>query len=283
MACYHPVRAYRTETGTVSFVERQQGGSVATLELPCGQCIGCRLERARQWAIRCMHEASLSDSNAFVTLTYSELPERASLHYPHFQWFMKRLRRARKRRVRFFCAGEYGDQFGRPHYHALLFGCDFPDKVPMVQVVSKNRLWRSKELESLWRFGECAIGQVNFTTASYVARYCLKKVTGDLAANHYGDREPEFARMSLRPGLGEPWLCKYLGDIRDGEVVVNGVKQKVPRYYDKILGRLNPEQLELVQFERASAQRARAWDNTDERLAVREAVTAGSVQFKGSR
>jgi len=70
VACFKPLTAFRQANGSVVFAER--GDVVATLALPCGRCIGCRLERARQWSVRVMHEASLYEENCFVTLTYSE-------------------------------------------------------------------------------------------------------------------------------------------------------------------------------------------------------------------
>ena len=97
--------------GSVKFVSRNKRGVEACLELPCGQCIGCRLERSRQWAMRCLHEASLHENNAFITLTYddSNLPRGGSLDYSDFQKFMKRLRKRIGRKVSFYCGGEYGD------------------------------------------------------------------------------------------------------------------------------------------------------------------------------
>ena len=137
MPCYSPLTAYKgksTDSGKMCLsFKRSEGlfGSFSAINLPCGQCIGCRLERSRQWAVRCMHEASLHDENSFLTLTYSDenLPPGGSLHLPDFQNFMKRLRKSiAPKRVRFYHCGEYGDILSRPHYHALLFGYDFDDR-----------------------------------------------------------------------------------------------------------------------------------------------------------
>lgn len=91
MACFHPMVAYQCADGTVVFTERQNMPPVRTLTLPCGQCVGCRLERSRQWAVRCMNEAQMHKKNCFVTLTYKEASK--SLRYRDFQLFMKRLRK----------------------------------------------------------------------------------------------------------------------------------------------------------------------------------------------
>ncbi|MEO5355656.1 MAG: hypothetical protein H7835_21005, partial [Magnetococcus sp. XQGC-1] len=93
-----------------------------------GQCVGCRLERSRQWAIRVMHEASQHEHNCFITLTYNDdnLPANGSLNYRHFQNFMKRLRKYYVEfTVRFYMCGEYGENFARPHYHACIFAIMF--------------------------------------------------------------------------------------------------------------------------------------------------------------
>jgi len=131
---------FRSEIGFKQFV------------LPCGRCIGCRLERSRQWAVRMMHEASLHQDNCFITLTYDNehLPKNASLVKRDFQLFMKRLRKAYPAvRIRFFHCGEYGEQYGRPHYHAILFGFDFPDKY-FLGKRNQFPVWRSASLERLW-------------------------------------------------------------------------------------------------------------------------------------
>ena len=130
MTCYHPMPAVRMVDGSVKFISRNKRGVDGTLELPCGQCIGCRLERSRQWAVRCLHEASLHENNSFITLTYDDasMPLGGSLCYRDFQLFMKQLRKVTGK-VTFYCGGEYGEQLSRPHYHACIFGFDFPDKV----------------------------------------------------------------------------------------------------------------------------------------------------------
>lgn len=279
--CYHPVTAYQTSGGDVVFVERSGADHVRTLELPCGQCVGCRLERARQWAVRCVHEASLYDANCFVTLTYDDehLPPGGSLCYRDFQLFMKRLRRSRPgARIRFFVGGEYGEQLSRPHFHVLLFNCDFGDKQPLSL---GSRLYRSSELEKLWPHGFASIGSVTFESAAYVAKYCLKKVNGDLAEAHYAGRVPEFGRMSLRPAIGSSWFERYWRDVRqDGKVVVRGRKARAPRYYDRLLARVDSDAASELLAARELHGVSRRWDNTDERLRVREEVAIAAMRSK---
>ena len=94
--CFHPLDAWQCSNGDVVFTDNlARNDVIRRLSLPCGRCVGCRLERSRQWAVRCMHEASMHMFNSFVTLTYDDhLPEYNSLNYKHFQDFMKRLRKS---------------------------------------------------------------------------------------------------------------------------------------------------------------------------------------------
>lgn len=303
MACFYPLQAFRVskpgQPDSIVFSERKKfegaNGVLRPGEIACGQCFGCRLERSRQWAMRCMHEASLHDSNSFITLTYDNehLPFRSQLEYSHFQLFMKRLRKRAGRPVRFFMSGEYGEREGRPHYHALLFGFDFSDKQKFRQLDSGCKLYTSKMLEELWPFGMSSIGTVTFESAAYVARYCLKKMTGPGAESYYARTDchgsyqivPEFAHMSLKPGIGAPWLEKFQTDVYPHDyVVVNGMKVKPPKYYDKLYEGKDVDSLEWIKFERALDAEKNLDDNTFERLAVKETVAKARLnQFPRSK
>lgn len=289
MACYHPIPAWRTDAGKVVF--REGPDAVASLFLPCGRCVGCRLERSRQWAVRIMHEAHFYEENCFITLTYApeHLPPGGSLRYkPDVQDFMKRLR-ARMGKVRFFCCGEYGERLARPHYHLGLFGISFrADRYPWRVSGSGHRLFRSPTLESLWPFGSSEIGNLTVESAAYMARYSFGKVTGEPAEKHYQfvdpstgevfQREPEFARMSLRPGIGARWYAKYGSYVAAHDrVVTKGVPAKPPRYYDVLLERVDPDRMEEIKESRAKLAALGAADQTDERLAVREVVTKAKL------
>lgn len=251
MSCAHPVWL------------KARGDTV-----PCGQCRGCRTERSRQWAVRCMHEASLQEENCFATLTYAPeyLPTAGSLVKADFQKFMKRLRKFFfPRKVRFFHAGEYGEDTKRPHYHALLFGVDFADKV----VWSKRGLhpvYRSRQLDELWGRGQCEVGSVTFESAAYVARYVMKKISGEANDWQYevvdevtGEvhlRGREYATMSRRPGIGRAWLDKYMSDVYPADrVVVAGQAQKPPQYYDKVYGLLAPAEMGAIKEARSAKVR----------------------------
>jgi len=297
MACFHPVRGYLTRGGNVVFSELERDDVVRSLDLSCGQCVGCRLERSRQWAVRIMHEAQMWERNSFVTLTYDEehLPAGSSLRYRDFQLFMKRVRHwAPGGEVRFFVAGEYGD-LGRPHFHACLFNVGFNDCV----LFSKRngvQLFTSKVLSGLWGKGFASVGSLTFQSAAYVARYVMKKVVGDRSEVHYRrvdddtgvivDLEPEFCHMSLKPGIGARWYDKFKSDVYPhGRVVVNGVEVSPPKFYDRKFKKeeAGSDVYAGMLLDRELVSRARCSDRSDSRLAVRELVTKARLsQLKRS-
>lgn len=280
MPCYHPLQAYQCADGLVVFSELGRYDLVRSMQLNCGQCIGCRLERSRQWAMHCVHEASLYEQNCFITLTYNDehVPPEGSLLYRDFQLFMKRLRRRFfSSKIRYFMCGEYGEDLGRPHFHACLFNFNFADKTPWRTVTSGTRLFRSPDLELLWPSGFSSIGEVTFESAAYVARYVMKKVTGEAADAHYFGREPEFCHMSLKPGIGSDWLRLYWPEVvTHGTCRFNGIDVSPPRFYTRRMKRL--EAWEKVEFARDIAAHAVAdGENSDERLAAKERVATARI------
>lgn len=291
MPCYSPLQAWRgpkLPTGKRSVVWKRKDAASslvdAELRLPCGQCIGCRLERSRQWAMRCVHEASLHKRNCFVTLTYDDphLPAGGGLSLRDWQLFMKKLRKyAGRCKVRFFMCGEYGEKFCRPHFHACLFNWDFADKV-LWSVRDGVRLYRSPRLEKLWGNGFCSVGDVTFESAAYVARYIMKKVTGAGAPDRYDvfDRKtgevfqesrPEFVTMSRRPGIARGWFEKFSLDTYPSDfVVLRGMKMKPPRFYDGIYDVVDPAGMAGVKARRNSRAFSLRGENGDYELRCKE-------------
>ncbi|SMN17372.1 Phage DNA replication protein  len=289
MACYHPLTAWygdhnRTDKKIV-FNEHYAAHRLLTLTLPCGQCWGCRLEGSRQWAIRCVHEASLHEDNCFITLTYNpaSLPENGTLVKKHFQDFMKRLRKKfPNKKIRYYHCGEYGDKNLRPHYHAIIFGLTFDDLI-LYKVENGENLYTSVILEKIWGMGFATVGSVTFRSAAYVARYIMKKVNGQNKKAHYErvdpetgeiiDLQPEYTTMSRRPGIASGWYDKYKNDVYPSDNLhLNGKTFRPPKYYDRMYEHESPEEMEKIKALRLKNMKIHAKNNTPERLKVREAV-----------
>jgi hypothetical protein len=186
-------------------------------------------------------------------------------------------------------AGEYGENFGRPHFHACIFGYDFHDKKLWQRTSAGSMLYRSKHLETLWPFGYSSIGDVNFESAAYVARYIMKKVTGKQQENHYTEidqetgeikkRTPEFNKMSLKPGIGRDFYKKYTSDIYPQDyVILRGKKVKPPKYYDKQYKIDQPYEYDELLYMREKNAKLNSEDNTPERLYAKETVTLAKLQ-----
>ena len=291
MGCFKPLDAQRLDDGSVSFSAPKGSGNALTI--PCGRCIGCRMDRSKMWAIRCMHEASMHEKNCFITLTFNDdhLPMDGSLNYRDFQLFMKRLRkRFPNRNIRFYMCGEYGDKDARPHFHALLFNFDFEDRTLWKKTDSGSMIYRSAALEELWPFGYSSIGDVTLQSAGYVARYVMKKMTGGFAKRWYERVNPHtgeltrltpvFNRMSLKPGIAQAWFDKFYADVypHDAVVLEGGRKMKPPKFYDLKYEKLDPYKFEEVKMERVLRALSRPRDDSPERLAVKEEVLAAQIK-----
>lgn len=321
MPCYSPLKGFKSlETGGLVF-RGDQG--VGRMEVACGQCLGCRLDRSRTWAMRIVHEASLYPVNSFITLTYRDvsecdddqlargyhIPADWSLHKSHFQKFMKRLRKSRSGElIRFFHCGEYGNRcehgldlaiskcplcsVGRPHYHGCLFNCGFSD-LESYSISNGITRFTSKSLSDLWRYGFVDVGELNYQSASYVARYVLKKVTGVKADDHYTridfdgvmhSIEPEYVTMSRRPGIGRNWFNEFASDCFPSDevpVVGMGVVKKVPRYYEELykVDERFVGELEKVKALRQVFRREHIGEYTPERLMAKYKVKKAQVSL----
>lgn len=308
MPCYHPLKRFSIATdydgksigkvvpyGVVALVKCHPGDSWHAYDfvpkspqryyrvcteydtIPCGQCIGCRLEYSRQWANRCMLELQYHKSSYFVTFTYNEdfvprsyyanpdtgeaLPS-LTLRKRDWQLFMKRLRKAfPDQKIRFFCCGEYGPETFRPHYHAILFGLELDDLVFYKQSQGFN-YYTSDKLQRCWSalftrkqdgdlpqyvsMGRCLIANVTWETCAYTARYITKKLTGP-EATFYTDFniEPPFVLMSRKPGIARQYYDDH-PDVMDYEYInvktdKGGRKFRPPKYYDRLFDVDEPE------------------------------------------
>lgn len=259
------------------------------LEIPCNNCMGCKLERASQWATRMQHEATFHSQNSFITLTYSDeaLPSDLGLNLRHWQLFMKRLRRSLPQKIRFFACGEYGDEKKRPHYHAIIFGWDPRNQVFHSVSERGDKQFTSAELSKHWDHGIATTGAVTFESCRYVASYVTKKLNNWADTPAYRDRylrvnletgelhyvRPEFAVMSRRPGIGKAYVDKFGSEFHSGYLVVKTakgyVKRGLPRFYKL---QLSEEEQRQIKFKAKKEPRSeRTMERRQARAAVRDA------------
>lgn len=284
MTCFDPVLMYRAKPPAKGMTRTfaKSIGTGVTYPIPCGGCIGCRTSKAQMWSVRCMHENSLHDVGAFVTLTYDNdhLPADYSLDVRDIQLFNKRVRAA-GHRFRFLAVGEYGDQTQRPHYHMLMFGF-WPDDAKLWSTINGVPNYHSKSLADLWGLGHVAFGRITSASAAYCARYSLKKITGTRARDHYtrihplsGNRvhvRPEFITMSRRPGIGSGWFDKFGRDCFPSDYLVHdGKRVPVPAYYLRKLSEESQQPIKDARTEKMRDPKVKA-NSTPDRLAVRKEV-----------
>lgn len=269
MTCFSPKIAYRSKERYagkyIICFNAAQDFDFDQIRLPCKNCRGCRLEHSRQWAMRCVFEASLYSNNCFITLTLNNdnLPDDWSLNKKIFQKFMKRLRKKFGPKIRYYHCGEYGDEFGRPHYHACLFNHDFSDRRFFKMSRSGFPLYRSEDLESLWKFGHSTVADMSFESAAYVARYCMKKINGpssfehyvnyvDLSTGEYVLRQREYSTMSRRPGIANAWYEANKSDVYPKDSVsLRGKVFRPPAYFDRLFEHEYPDDYELLKKKRS--------------------------------
>lgn len=311
MACYRPIPARQDRDGAQVRLHPELG--TANLHIPCGQCVGCKTDRANQWAHRCEHEASQWENNIFLTLTYDDehLPRWGYLDAAELTKFFKRTRKSVNRRdssiqcskgiIRYFACGEYGTKNGRPHYHVLLFNCEFADRI---KVAERDGLpvYQSAELSRLWPFGRHEYGAALPRAANYIAQYSLKKqrsgynhndrVHGYGGVQHIdtttGELLPKpapFLRMSLKPGIGSEWLHKFQYDLQHGYLVNNGRRFKIPRTYRKRLELHNPGLAEDIAIRTIQHRRTLNPENTnnDDRRHAAEVIHERRKQLTENR
>ncbi|AZL82863.1 replication initiator protein [Apis mellifera associated microvirus 23] len=303
MRCTSPrTVGFKSDGRTIAWSQKHFSKEFATFELPCGQCLECRLEYARQWAVRCIHEAKMYEDNSFITLTYDDDHLKSpKLQYRDFQLFVMRLRskiradvRAsigkanwclltekekkveyEKRSIGIFVTGEYGDKNKRPHWHALLFNWRPRDCEYKYSNDRGDKVFSSKTLDALWPYGLAELGSVTFESAGYCARYAAKKLSHGRDDEH--DYHP-ISKKSSKHAIGKKFLEKFWPDIfNHGYIILqDGNKCSIPRYYEKWLSKHYPTeysryvtQVKQDKIEEASEKSQRQQRLMDEQLASR--------------
>lgn len=274
MTCTNPKQSYYSKytkpngkRDLIFSLSHDAGDSVL---IPCGKCDSCCLAQASEMTTRAYHE--YEDKNKigmFITLTYNpdNIPPGNSLKKEDYKNFIKKLKsdldykNAKQQTtikgsdIRILGCGEYGEETSRPHYHILLFGYVFPD-LSWWRVTDKgNNIYRSETLEKLWPLGHSEVGEVSLKSIGYVCRYTLKKagrccpsktdeLTGIL-------KEKEFVHYPKNPGMGATHFERFHEDWYNiGNCIIDNTIKKIPRYYDRLLEKLNPKKYASVKTQR---------------------------------
>lgn len=299
MSCFFPLTAYRDSDKSMHFLKGDAddkfvynswlremksrfgyGGDV--LKIPCGQCLGCRIDKSREWANRCMDEAKFTQNNWFITITYDNEHLRyntiqeansgvcvkvPTLFPPDLKQFFDKLRERLRRKgftdFRYYACGEYGEQYERPHYHAVCFNLPLND-LEFYKVKQGYIYYNSPFLQSVWsevdEYGEVktkgyiVVTEVTWETCAYTARYILKKQTGKGSTEYYSDKGvlPEFVRMSRRPGIGRKFY--ELNKDKIYQYDCTGYNNRIPvkpaKYYDKLFDLEDHDRLEVIKEKR---------------------------------
>jgi len=274
--CLYPQSVtFLADGKTITWSKKHYSPEYAPFKVPCGKCIQCRLNYARQWAIRCMHEAKMHENNCFITLTYDDAHlGDGRLNYKHFQEFMYRLRtkifknfisqtvgleywntlsksekatfrkehktQLQKNQIGYFVTGEYGEKTKRPHWHAIIFNWQPNDLEFKYTSENNDKVYTSQTLKTLWPDGNSELGSVNFNSAGYVARYAAKKLVHGDDGHEY---EP-ISKKSTKQAIGKKFLEKYYKDIFNHGICLleNGQYSPIPRYYEKWLLKNHPDE-----------------------------------------
>lgn len=194
------------------------------IKVSCRKCDECLQTRANDWGLRCHFEIKNHQENCFITLTYDKNP--VLLHKEHMQKFIKRLRKKiYPKKIKYFSCGEYGDKQLRPHYHLIIFGHDFNDKIYWKNSQSGKRIYLSKELTNLWGYGNTTTQYANAQTARYSARYAAKSKEN---LPWPQNKQPEFNTMSQNLGVKEI-LAHIDNYLETDQIYVDGYAYKIPQ------------------------------------------------------
>lgn len=266
--CTREITAFQNPSGgrpIFGWVGVKEG--LPEIKLPCGKCPECCKDYYTQWATRGSRELSQWDSSLFITLTYDDenLPKDKSLNKKHVQDFIKRIKKrmqsTKDNPIRQIYCGEYGSQTLRPHYHVILFNMDFVDKKRHYISTGGHQVFTSATLTSLWKKGNAEFGFATPASIAYLFKYILKKktrkekskpLTLELPEGCY-DVSHEFIEASRNPGIGA--YLRGSESLKKGFLTVNGVKQKIPKYYMEHLRENDPHLFEVLsdkKFDHAS-------------------------------
>lgn len=250
MSCYFPILAHRLFIDSegkwhIKFESRNRVDySIRSMRskygddlllLPCGKCLGCKFDKAKDWATRVYCESLYHEKSCFLTLTYDDyhLPKNQDINKENVLDFIKKLRN-RGEAVRYFGCGERGESTSRIHAHLILFGYSPSDLEFYSRGSNGDALYLSATLSQLWDKGHVIVGEVSYKSAGYVARYTTKKIGDD----------DSFLICSNRPGIGYRYCMDHGKEIIETGYVYgdfgDSYKASIPRYFEKLLMDIYP-------------------------------------------
>lgn len=283
---YHPAKVYsgKDAPNDLETLKLYSAGRYKQQIIPCGKCIGCRLDYSREWANRGYLESLEYDNNYFVTITYDEehLPQPneiidnngitwyndgtwtgGTLVPEHLTQFIKNVRQIMKRNynedgIRFMACGEYGTEGARPHYHIIFFNLNLPQETFYnTRIINKEIYWQNTVIERAWNKGISNISQATWNTIAYTARYITKKINGEYSEElyHANGKEKEFMRVSRMPGIGQNYYDKHKEEIyKNDSITIKNKKGivtcKPPTYFDRLYEKEFPDEFEKIQKQR---------------------------------
>jgi hypothetical protein len=310
MPCTQPKRCWiqgtHPKTGKPKYVFKapDEYREADTNLVPCGKCPSCLIDKSKEWATRGFHESQMHQENCFITLTYNDenLPKNGTLVKEHLSKFIRAIRdKIRPTKIKFLAAGEYGSEANshRPHYHAIIFGWSPGDKEYFFSNEYGDPVYKSELVLKAWKNkGFITVSPVNYRTCAYVARYTTKKIvpkeqrtqerfwidteTGetnyDPVAYRYGllmkGKIEEFITMSN--GIGKDWYAKFKKDTDKDYIIVNYAKHKIPRYYDKLLDKEDPDK--LAEKKEARVLRAKEYGTTQNHLDQKATIMKNNMK-----
>ncbi len=281
MACINPKKAWwskhrHPETGNLTPVFRPDHSHelYGSFLLPCGKCQPCLAKKVQAKCIQCVHEMHSVKHSCFLTLTYDDdhlvINNRSlsgTLVKEHLKQFHKSLRKrindtyGKDYKYKYFQSGEYGGLTGRPHYHVLLMGYDFPDKT-RVAITSKRPLYDSETLNTLWKYGHVRLEDAGIGAASYIAKYAIKEYMSgnrDLESLETTGRIPQYITQSRQ--IGKTHLHKYAKEfLQHGTYVTSNMNPSVlgqpnkglplSKWQLQQLKEINPDRVDEILSER---------------------------------
>lgn len=210
------------------------------VKLPCGHCPVCQVSKASEWATRLYLEARDHDNYYFVTLTYRPEDYSPDRDFKRdLQLFLKRFRKNSGCHFRYFASFEYGERFGRGHFHLIMyFDEKINDNLTFLKANANNCYYTSALVQRCWDYGFDVTVPSDEPGAAlaYVSRYCCKKAGDDKG----------FTTASRRPGIAAQWVDK----VTDSVVLIHSDHhtsvKKLPLYLYQKLEKSNPELYEEI-------------------------------------